>query len=261
MTAHRRLLAGTAAAVAAGLVVVVAGLVLDWLPAWVALAATACLLVVAGALVRQVLEAPLVALDAEPASEPVTRRLEHLGATLLRRRGLLVALGVVGAAGAGGTAVAAWPGRPERRGTPWGRGTYVVTPDGQRVRVADVPAGGLATVWPEGAPQAELSAVVLVRVTGRRPEPPTVLDWVVDETLVAYSKICTHAGCPVGLLRTGDDALFCPCHQATFDAARGAVPTFGPSSAPLPQLPLAADDEGYLVALGDFPGPVGPPRG
>jgi ubiquinol-cytochrome c reductase iron-sulfur subunit len=88
-----------------------------------------------------------------------------------------------------------------------------------------------------------------------------VLDWVVDETLVAYSKICTHAGCPVGLLRTGDDALFCPCHQATFDTARGALPAFGPASEPLPQLPLGTDAEGYLVALGDFVGPVGPPRG
>lgn len=261
MTPSRRVMAVTAAAVAVAAAVLVLGLLLGWPVAWTALAATACLLLVAGALVLHVLDAPVVELAAEPAPDPVTRRLEQLGRTLLRRRGVLVALGAVGLAGAGGTAVAAWPGRPEREGTPWARGTHVVTPDGQRLRPADVPPGGLATVWPEAAPKTELAAVVLVRVTGTRPEPPTVLDWVVDETLLAYSKICTHAGCPVGLLRTGDDALFCPCHQATFDAARGAVPTFGPASAPLPQLPLGVDDEGYLVALGDFPGPVGPRTG
>ena len=84
---------------------------------------------------------------------------------------------------------------------------------------------------------------------------------MVDGTVVAYSKICTHAGCPVALYRERDDVLFCPCHQSTFDVQRGATPVFGPAARNLPQLPLGTDDEGYLVALGDFTEQAGPAFG
>ncbi len=81
--------------------------------------------------------------------------------------------------------------------------------------------------------------------------------WV-PEGCVGYSKICTHAGCPVGLYRAEAHELLCPCHQSTFDVLRGAVPTFGPADRPLPQLPMGLDDEGYLIALSDYREPVGP---
>jgi ubiquinol-cytochrome c reductase iron-sulfur subunit len=87
--------------------------------------------------------------------------------------------------------------------------------------------------------------------------PPGREGWTPDGC-VAYSKLCTHAGCPVGLYRDADHALLCPCHQSTFDVLRGAVPTFGPATRPLPQLALSVDGEGYLVAQGDFGEPVGP---
>jgi ubiquinol-cytochrome c reductase iron-sulfur subunit len=61
-----------------------------------------------------------------------------------------------------------------------------------------------------------------------------------------------------GIVRAEDNALLCPCHQSTFDVLRGAVPTFGPAARRLPQLPMGVDDDGYLVALDDFPEPVGP---
>ncbi|MBW3602111.1 MAG: ubiquinol-cytochrome c reductase iron-sulfur subunit [Actinobacteria bacterium] len=145
--------------------------------------------------------------------------------------------------------------------TSWRPGARLVTGEGSPLRPADVGIGGVATVWPEGAVLVEDSAVLLVRLSNRRPRPPTNLDWVVDETLVAYSKICTHAGCPVGLFREQDSVLFCPCHQSTFDAARGAIPTFGPTARALPQLPMDVDDAGFLVALGDFTEQVGPAYG
>jgi ubiquinol-cytochrome c reductase iron-sulfur subunit len=75
---------------------------------------------------------------------------------------------------------------------------------------------------------------------------------------VAYSKICTHAGCPVGLYDTETRELLCPCHQSLFDATDGARPVFGPATRSLPQLPLAVDAEGFLVARSDYPEPVGP---
>lgn len=106
----------------------------------------------------------------------------------------------------------------------------------------------------------ELAAAVLVRAPRPDLGPPTDLDGVVDGNLVAYSKVCTHMGCPVGLFRAGTGVLFCPCHQASFDAAAGAVPTFGPAERALPQLPLRIED-GVIVAAGDFIGHVGPTTG
>jgi ubiquinol-cytochrome c reductase iron-sulfur subunit len=147
------------------------------------------------------------------------------------------------------------PGTTLRR-TQWGKGVRLVTGDGQPVRPVDVAEGGIATIWPEGGVAHERSAVVLIRLTTPA-GPPTRLDWVVDD-LVAYSKVCTHAGCPVALYRERDNALFCPCHQSTFAASRGAVPTFGPAARALPQLPLGTDSAGYLIALDDFDVQVGP---
>ncbi|MDA2814166.1 Rieske 2Fe-2S domain-containing protein [Nocardiopsis sp. RSe5-2] len=76
--------------------------------------------------------------------------------------------------------------------------------------------------------------------------------------IVAYSKICTHVGCPAALYERGSHRILCPCHQSTFDAADGAKVVFGPAHRPLPQLPIGVDDEGYLIAKGDFSEAVGP---
>jgi ubiquinol-cytochrome c reductase iron-sulfur subunit len=145
--------------------------------------------------------------------------------------------------------------------TAWQAGTRLVDDDGQPLRPEDVPTGGLSRAWPEATARQELAALIVIRLEGEEAQEPTNLDWVVDGTLVAYSKVCTHAGCPVALYQARQRQLFCPCHQASFDAVRGATPTFGPASRPLPQLPLGVDDDGYLVALGDFVQPVGPPVG
>ncbi len=145
------------------------------------------------------------------------------------------------------------------RGSAWAEGSPLVTIAGDRLRPADIPLGGVVTVWPEDAVGTERAAVMVIRLR-EEPEEPTRLDGVADGTLVAYSRLCTHAGCAVALYRDFDQALFCPCHQATFDARRGATPTAGPASVPLPQLPLAVADDGTLVATGDLtdrPGPVG----
>jgi ubiquinol-cytochrome c reductase iron-sulfur subunit len=75
---------------------------------------------------------------------------------------------------------------------------------------------------------------------------------------VAFSKVCTHAGCPVGLYQPSSHELFCPCHQSAFNVLDAAAPTAGPATRPLPQLPLAVDENGFLIASGDYPEPVGP---
>lgn len=147
------------------------------------------------------------------------------------------------------------------RQTAWQTGRRLVTSDGQPLRAEEVLTGAAATVWPEGHVGEERAAVIVLRLSGRSAEEPTNLGWVVDDTVVAYSKICTHAACPVGLFRERDNVLFCPCHQTTFDAVRAAAPTFGPAARALPQLPLTVDDDGFLAAQGDFAHPVGPPFG
>jgi ubiquinol-cytochrome c reductase iron-sulfur subunit len=83
------------------------------------------------------------------------------------------------------------------------------------------------------------------------------MNWTVDN-IVAYSRICTHLGCPVGLYEQTTHHLLCPCHQSTFDATTGATVIFGPAARPLPQLPITTDAQGYLVARSDFTQPVGP---
>ena len=200
---------------------------------------------------------------ASPAAE--RRAVEadfERGGTLTRRKLLLRTLGL--AAGALGAA-AVFPIRslgPRPGGallhTPWTRGRRLVTDDGRPVRAADVPAEGLVTVFPDGLPGSADGQAVLVRVANGllHPEPGRE-SWTPDG-LIAYSKICTHAGCPVGLYQADSHQLLCPCHQSAFDVLRGAVPVVGPAAAPLPQLPLRIDDAGYLVADGDFSDPVGP---
>jgi len=76
--------------------------------------------------------------------------------------------------------------------------------------------------------------------------------------IVAYSKICTHVGCPVALYEQLTHRLLCPCHQSSFDIKREALVIFGPAKRALPQLPITVDDEGYLIARSDFTEPVGP---
>ena len=242
----------------------VVGLVLDWSTGALGLTLTGALLAaafVAGRLRTPAVEELVWPDERRAGDAPVVAAARAAVSTPVRRRWLLGGLGGLGVGALTGVGLLAWFGRDRGPGTAWRRGVHLVTADGQRIRAADVPVGGFGTVWPEGAVRADLSAVVLVRLATQEAEPPTVLDWVVGERLVAYSKICTHAGCPVGLYQEDTDSLFCPCHQATFAAARGAIPTFGPASRPLPQLPLGVDAEGLLVATGGFRTPVGPVRG
>jgi ubiquinol-cytochrome c reductase iron-sulfur subunit len=135
----------------------------------------------------------------------------------------------------------------------------VVTDDGEPVLAADLPVDTLLTVWPEGHTDAADSPTLLIRTRADRDFTvrPEREGWTV-EGLVAYSKLCTHVGCPVGLYQAEEGLLLCPCHQSTFDVYDEARPIFGPAARPLPQLPLDVDAEGYLVATADFSDPVGP---
>ena len=142
--------------------------------------------------------------------------------------------------------------------TAWREGLALAPPDGTPEQVADLPIGGVFTVFPDGDTSDPNSATLLIRVEPELLElDPTAAEWAPDG-YIAFSKICTHAGCPVGLYRASQHTLICPCHQSEFDVLHGAQPISGPAARPLPQLPIARREDGTFVALGDFPEPVGP---
>ena len=76
--------------------------------------------------------------------------------------------------------------------------------------------------------------------------------------LFAFTKVCSHLGCPSSLYEQQTYRILCPCHQSQFDALHFAKPIFGPAARALAQLPITIDKDGYLVANGDFIEPVGP---
>ncbi|MDQ3886836.1 MAG: Rieske (2Fe-2S) protein [Actinomycetota bacterium] len=142
--------------------------------------------------------------------------------------------------------------------TPWQDGSRVVTKDGSPVRPEDLDEGTLLTVFPAGYEKSADAPAVLIRVDPRQLRlPADRMAWTVDG-IIAYSKLCTHAGCPVGLYAQALQQLLCPCHQSVFTVLNGAVPIAGPAARALPQLPIALGADGALVARGGFSGPVGP---
>jgi ubiquinol-cytochrome c reductase iron-sulfur subunit len=154
------------------------------------------------------------------------------------------------------------------RHTLWTKGRRLAyDPSGRPIKAADLTIGSVAHVIPD-VPEEERqteewltekakAVVLLVRL-----DPADLKsdhrEGASYQGIVAYSKICTHVGCPVALYEQQTHHLLCPCHQSTFDISDGAKVVFGPAKRPLPQLPITVDDEGYLVAEDDFDEPIGP---
>lgn len=190
----------------------------------------------------------------------LTRGLDEAG--LPRRKLILGTLGLSGAALALPAVVplASLGPSPKRElyTTPFTAGSRLVRLDATPVRLGDLKVGGIETVFPEGHTHAADAATVLIRLRPDEVRPAAGREnWTVDGH-VAYSKICTHAGCPVGLYEQQTHNLLCPCHQSLFDVLQSCKPTFGPAARPLPQLAIALDPDGYFIAQGDYSEPVGP---
>ena len=144
--------------------------------------------------------------------------------------------------------------------TDWGKGTRALTEDGNPIRPSDIPVNGILTVFPEvnGQPSTDaLSPTLLINVGDANFKvPPSRTGWNIGG-LVAFSKICTHAGCPASLYNVNSHQLVCPCHQSTFDVLEDCKPVFGPASRSLPQLPITVDAEGYVVSSEGYQEAVG----
>jgi ubiquinol-cytochrome c reductase iron-sulfur subunit len=192
------------------------------------------------------------------AMEESLERAETMGRRRFLTRMLLAAAGALGIAALFPIrSLGPSPGRSLLE-TSWRRGLRLVDRDGVPVRATDLVADSVTTVFPEGHVGEADAQTLLIKVDPQDLDlPPGREDWVPEGNL-AYSKVCTHAGCPVGLYRAETSELLCPCHQSTFDVLRGAEPVFGPATRPLPQLPIEVDADGFLVASGGFSAPVGP---
>lgn len=197
---------------------------------------------------------------------------------LIKRRGMLKGSLLLAGGGLGAAAIVPVLGglikNPWEKGdksdlwvTPWapaadGTKVRMVGIDGTPIRPTDMAAGAMVTVFPAvpGGAKASDAAVMLFRL---RPNDPVRFRDATHQTFhygdfYAYSKICTHVGCPVSLYEQQTGRILCPCHQSQFDVNNGAKPVFGPATRPLPQLPITVDDEGYFIAVSDFTEPVGP---
>ena len=165
-----------------------------------------------------------------------------------------------------------WPTAEVRRETLektiWAEGVPIVNDVTQeKLRASDIVVGQLINAQP--ANLFELHGVEFQRAKAKaslivvRMDPASIRiptsrqDWHVDGIL-AYSKICTHVGCPISLWEQQTHHLLCPCHQSTFDLGNSGVVVFGPAARSLPQLPITTDADGFLIARGDFTVPVGP---
>ena len=170
-----------------------------------------------------------------------------------------------------------WVPTPEEEGkspaeilstTIWRADSRIVS-DGtyEPVRPEDLPVGGLVSAVPEDLREIEelqgnlnargKAAIILVRMEPDEIRAQQGEGWDY-QGILAYSKICTHVGCPIALYEQRTHHLLCPCHQSTFDLADAGNVVFGPAARRMPQLPIGVDEEGFLVAKSDFAEPVGP---
>jgi ubiquinol-cytochrome c reductase iron-sulfur subunit len=154
------------------------------------------------------------------------------------------------------------------RETIWDEGIHLVTDATyKKIKASDIPLGGLINAVPENLLEIEheehnlnqrgKASIIIVRM-----DPADIVSQQGEawdyQGVLAFSKICTHLGCPTSLYQQRTHHLLCPCHQSTFDLSDSGNVVFGPAARRMPQLAITVDAEGYLVAQSGFNEPVGP---
>jgi quinol---cytochrome c reductase iron-sulfur subunit len=231
----------------------------------------ACIVMAKQLLPSEELEEEYPSANPEEAGQ-VAQIIRESGSGFTRKRLLATTAGVAGVTLAGAAIVPAASFGPildlePLRRTPWHKGRRLMDDHDRLITADDIEEGTFYSAFAEGYRKDTVaSPLVLVKLpTDQLHLPPGRGDWA-PEGIVAYSKICTHAGCAIALYRyplnpptAPRPALVCPCHYSTFDPARGAEVLFGPAGRPLPQLPLRIGPGRVLEANGDFstyPGPA-----
>jgi quinol---cytochrome c reductase iron-sulfur subunit len=221
--------------------------------------------------------------DQKIAGQTILYMVDELGVT---RRPLLKGAIALGLLPIGLVAVAPLiggliqnPHRPDRGQDPplfrtgWdkvangGQPVRLTREDGTPIRPEDVSVGGQITVFP-GIPGGATnkyadSPTLLIHLRAEDAEIAQKAAAPINHgsqwgNYIAYSKICTHAGCPASLYEQQTNRLLCPCHQSQFLILDNGTPIFGPATRRLPQLPITLDADGFLVASSDYRETVGP---
>jgi ubiquinol-cytochrome c reductase iron-sulfur subunit len=208
----------------------------------------------------------------EPEAEAEVSQIVHeSGSRITRKRMLLGAGAAAGGALAGAALTPVLSLGPiwntaALEETPWRHGRRIVDEQGKPIAADEVVQGSFYSGFAEGAhPDDIASYLIIVRLSPSKIHlPPGRSGWT-PRGILAYSKICTHAGCAIELYRKPtfpvvepEPAFVCPCHYSTFNPADGAQVIYGPAGRPLPQLPLMIDSQGNLRAAGNFSTRVGP---
>jgi ubiquinol-cytochrome c reductase iron-sulfur subunit len=203
--------------------------------------------------------------------QEVAEIIRQSGSRITRKR-LLITAGTATAGALGAAAITPalslgpiWDTGPLDR-TPWRRGVRLVDEHAKPYLASQIEERTFYTAFAERANPEDIgSPLVVIRVDPTRLHLPSGRSGWAPEGILAFSKICTHAGCAVALYRKPtftpvepNDALVCPCHYSTFDPFTGGTVIYGPAGRPLPQLPLMIDSSGYLAAAGNFSARVGP---
>jgi rieske iron-sulfur protein len=144
------------------------------------------------------------------------------------------------------------------KGPVYSDGIHLVDSEGERITEGRLSEGEHITVFPEPRPGIEDAPTLLVRYA-ESDYGSDISEGFTVNGYAAFSKVCTHAGCMVS--DREEDLVVCPCHFGKFDVLEGAAVSGGPPGRPLPQLPITVTSDGFLVATGDFEGPVGPGGG
>jgi ubiquinol-cytochrome c reductase iron-sulfur subunit len=224
-----------------------------------ALLCAACVLIARRLVVTEELVEPYPEPEHPDAQHAADEIVEESSSRFTRRRLMkLAGFGALGTLGVAALTPAASLGpfldTSQLSRTPWRRGRRLVDESGTPIAAADIEPEAFYTAYPEGADREQVGApLVVVRIGAG------------ERGVVAYSKVCTHAGCAVSLYRKPTfaqvqpkPALVCPCHYSTFDPANDGKVLFGPAGRPLPRLPLEIDGDGNLRAAGNFNAPPGP---
>ncbi|MGW1667662.1 cytochrome bc1 complex Rieske iron-sulfur subunit [Streptomyces sp. NPDC002324] len=205
-------------------------------------------------------KAKVLADFAEGAKESALGRRKLIRTTMFGALALFPLSGVMLLGGLGPA-----PGTKLRH-TTWAKGKKLLNMNtNEPLRPSDVAVGSLTFAMPDGLSEHDhdfqkniaKDALMIVRIQPDDIKDKRELEWS-HEGIVAFSKICTHVGCPISLYEQQTHHVLCPCHQSTFDLADGGRVIFGPAGHALPQLRITVGEDGYLEAVGDFDEPVGP---
>ncbi|WP_458205986.1 QcrA and Rieske domain-containing protein [Haladaptatus sp. NG-SE-30] len=181
----------------------------------------------------------------------------------MKRRDIAKKLATIGGLAALGSLVAPLAGltrvfEREYTGPIYSDSVHLVDAEGERIEENQLNNGEILTVFPETNPGLEDAPTLLIRLPENQYGGETEMAFTVSG-YAAYSKVCTHAGCMVSDVQ--DTTFVCPCHFGKFDPQQGATVVGGPPPRSLPQLPITLSSEGFLIATGDFEGPIGPGEG